>query len=118
MAQDKFRVGITRDVLSPSGEPVYGREALKVLDDPTIEWEYLPDAVPELTPEHASRYDALCLFGSRASRDTVCGPNRRLKLIARFGVGYDNVDVPALHRAGDYAHDRARRRAPAGRRAA
>ena len=30
---EKFRVGITRDVLSPSGEPVYGRDALKVLDD-------------------------------------------------------------------------------------
>jgi phosphoglycerate dehydrogenase-like enzyme len=100
MAQEKFRVGITRDVLSPSGEPVYGREALKVLDHPGIEWEYLPEAVPVLTPEHASRYDAICLFGSRASRDTVAGPNRRLKLIARFGVGYDNVDVPALTEQG------------------
>ena len=59
---DKFKVGITRDVLGPSGEPVYGRAALKVLDDPLIEWEYLPVAVPELTPEHASQYDALCLL--------------------------------------------------------
>jgi len=100
MAQEKFRVGITRDVLGPSGEPVYGREALKKLDDPNVEWEYLPEAVPVLTPEHASRYDAICLFGSRASRETVFGQNRRLKLIARFGVGYDNVDVPALTEQG------------------
>jgi phosphoglycerate dehydrogenase-like enzyme len=97
---DKFKVGITRDVLGPSGEPVYGRAALKVLDDPLIEWEYLPVAVPELTPEHASQYDALCLFGSRATRATVSGSNRRLKLIARFGVGYDNVDVPACTENG------------------
>jgi D-3-phosphoglycerate dehydrogenase len=100
MAQEKFRVGITRDVLSPAGEPVYGREALKILDDSSVEWEYLPEAVPVLKPEHASRYDAICLFGSRASRDTVSGPNRRLKLIARFGVGYDNVDVAALSEQG------------------
>ena len=100
MAQEKFRVGISRDVLSPSGEPVFGREALKVLDDPNVEWEYLPETVPVLTPENAARYDAICLFASRASRDTVSGPNRRLKLIARFGVGYDNVDVPALTEQG------------------
>jgi phosphoglycerate dehydrogenase-like enzyme len=96
MAQEKFRVGITRDVLRPSGEPVFGRDTLKMLDDPKVEWEYLPEAVPVLTPANASRYDAICLLGSRASRETVSGPNRRLKLIARFGVGYDNVDVPAL----------------------
>ena len=42
MAQDKFRVGITRDVLSPSGEPVYGQAALRILEDPHVEWEYLP----------------------------------------------------------------------------
>jgi phosphoglycerate dehydrogenase-like enzyme len=100
MAQEKFRVGITRDVLGPSGEPVYGRAALRILDDPSIEWEYLPAAVPELTPEHASRYDALCVFGSRVSRKTVTGADRRLKLVARFGVGYDAVDVPACTEQG------------------
>jgi D-3-phosphoglycerate dehydrogenase len=100
MAQEKFRVGITRDVLSPAGEPVFGREALDVLNDPNVEWEYLPEAVPVLTPEQASRYDAICLFGSAAKRQTLSGPNRRLKLIARFGVGYDNVEVPALTEQG------------------
>ena len=114
MAKEKFRVGISRDVLSPSGEPVFGREALKVLDDPNVEWEYLPETVPVLTPENASRYDAICLFASRASRETVSGPNRRLKLIARFGVGYDNVDVACPHRAGHSAHHRAGWRTPAG----
>ena len=97
---EKFRVGITRDVLSPSGEPVYGRDALKVLDDPNVEWEYLDEAVPELTEEHASRYDALCVFSPRVTAKTVSGANRRLKLVARFGVGYDPVDVPALTEQG------------------
>jgi D-3-phosphoglycerate dehydrogenase len=97
---EKFRVGITRDVLSPLGEPVYSRDALKVLDHPDIEWEYLPEALPVLPAEYAARYDAICMFGSRCARETVSGPNRRLKLIARFGVGYDNVDVPAITEQG------------------
>jgi phosphoglycerate dehydrogenase-like enzyme len=100
MAQDKFRVGITRDVLSPSGEPVYGQAALRILEDPRVEWEYLPESVPELTAEHASRYDAICVYGCRVSRNTVSGPNRRLKLVARFGVGYDSVDVVACSEQG------------------
>jgi len=86
MAQEKFRVGITRDVLSPAGEPVFGKEALKVLDDPLIEWEYLPQVAPVLTQEHANRYDALCVFGARVSGETVSGNNPRLRLVARFGV--------------------------------
>jgi phosphoglycerate dehydrogenase-like enzyme len=34
------------------------------------------------------------------TRSTVSGPDRRLKLIARFGVGYDTVDVPACTENG------------------
>jgi phosphoglycerate dehydrogenase-like enzyme len=37
---------------------------------------------------------------AKVTRRTVSGPNRRLKLIARFGVGYDTVDVPALTENG------------------
>ncbi|MSQ59955.1 MAG: hydroxyacid dehydrogenase [Betaproteobacteria bacterium] len=100
MASEKFRVGITRDALSPSGEPVYGRDALKVLDDPRIEWEYLPENISEFTAEHAARYDALCVMAPRVTKATLSGANRRLKLVARFGVGYDNIDVPACSENG------------------
>jgi phosphoglycerate dehydrogenase-like enzyme len=37
---------------------------------------------------------------AKVTRQTVSGPDRRLKLIARFGVGYDTVDVPALTENG------------------
>ena len=100
MAQDTFRVGITRDAITPSGEPICGRDALRILDAPGIEWEFLPEVAAELTPEHAARYDAICVLGAKVTRKTVSGPERRLKLIARFGVGYDSVDVPALNERG------------------
>jgi D-3-phosphoglycerate dehydrogenase len=96
MAQDKFRVGITRDNLKPDGKPIFDAACLSILDDPRIAWEFLPQIEAELTPQTAARYDALAVMLARVTRATVSGPDRRLKLIARFGVGYDTVDVPAL----------------------
>ncbi len=95
MANQKFRVGITRDALRDDGKTVFDAAALRVLDDPLIEWEFIPENVKELTAAHAATYDALCVLSQRTTAATLAGPNRRLKIIARLGVGYDNVDVPA-----------------------
>ena len=51
MAQDKFRVGITRDTMKSDGTPIFDASCLKILDDPRIEWEWLPEIEAELTPE-------------------------------------------------------------------
>jgi len=91
----KFRVGISQEVVTADGGTIFGEDAMKILDDPAIEWEFLADRVPALTQEHAAKYDAFCLMTARVTRDTLSGPDRRLKLIARFGVGYDSVDVAA-----------------------
>jgi phosphoglycerate dehydrogenase-like enzyme len=95
MAVQKFRVGITRDALRDDGKTVFDAAALKVLDDPIIEWEFIPENVKELSAAHAAAYDALCVLMPRTTAATLAGPNRRLKIVARLGVGYDNVDVPA-----------------------
>ena len=93
---DKFRVGITRDNLKPDGNPLFDESSLEILDDPRIEWEFLPQLEAELSSETAAKYDALAVMLAKVTRRTVSGQDRRLKLIARFGVGYDTVDVPAL----------------------
>jgi len=93
---EKFRVGITRDNLRSDGTPIFDQAALKHLDDPRIEWEFLPRFEAELSAETAARYDAVAVMLGQVTRRTVSGADRRLKLIARFGVGYDMVDVPAL----------------------
>lgn len=90
----KFRIGITRDALTATGT-VFGEAAFKVLDDPAVEWEILPEKVPELTAAHGADYDALCVLSAKVTRATLSGPDRKVKLIARFGVGYDSVDVAA-----------------------
>jgi phosphoglycerate dehydrogenase-like enzyme len=93
---EKFRVGITRDNLKADGKPLFAESSLELLDDPRMKWEFLAEAEAELSPETAAKYDGLAVMQGKVTRRTVSGKDRRLKLIARFGVGYDTVDVPAL----------------------
>lgn len=93
-----FRIGITADFLKADGSLGFGDIGLEALtENPRIAYEYLPPCGTELPSELADQYDALLVLAPRVSATTVeqC---RRLTLIARFGVGYDNVDVAACTR--------------------
>ena len=96
----KFRIGISADVLQSDGVPIFGNEVLALFDDPSVEWEYMQQPSINVTPEQAARYDALCAMTVRVTQETLSGKDLRLKLIARFGVGYDSIDVPACTAAG------------------
>ena len=98
---DKFRVGLTRDILDARGEPAFGHAALAILDRATnLDWEYLPDVVPEIDAALAAQYDALYVNTARVPATAVARADCRLRVIARHGVGYDSVDVAAMTRAG------------------
>jgi phosphoglycerate dehydrogenase-like enzyme len=92
-----FRVGITRDFLKPDGTLGFGDIGLQRLG--SLACTFLADRVDELRPEHVRDYDALLLLAPRVTAATLADPSR-LMLIARFGVGYDNVDVDACTRSG------------------
>jgi D-3-phosphoglycerate dehydrogenase len=97
----RFKVGITRDILDARGEPAFGRKPLALLDNATVvDWEYLPEVVPHLTPDHAARYDAVYVNTARVPAAAVARGDCRLRVVARHGVGYDSVDVPAMTAAG------------------
>jgi len=95
-----FRVGLTRDFLKPDGSLGFGDIGLDALDEqPGLAWEFLPESHIELPRAVADEYDALLVLGPKVTTATVAGC-QRLALVARFGVGYDNVDVPACTAAG------------------
>jgi D-3-phosphoglycerate dehydrogenase len=95
-----FRVGVTRDFLKPDGSLGFGEIGLELLDEaPGVEWEFLAEDVRELSPEHVRDYDGLLVLAPRVTAATLVGADR-LALVARFGVGYDNVDVEACTRHG------------------
>lgn len=98
--EPKFRVGVSREVVNEDGSIMFSEAVFRALDDPAVEWELLPGRLAVITPEVAARYDALCLLTSRVTRDTLAGPDRRVKLLARFGVGYDSIDVRACTERG------------------
>ena len=100
-SMQKFRVGLTRDILDSRGEPAFGRAALEILDRAgNIDWEYLPVVVREIDADHAAQYDAIYVNIARVPAEAVGRPDCRLRVIARHGVGYDSVDVAAMTRAG------------------
>ena len=90
-----FRIGITRDTLREDGTSIFDPLALGIFDREHLQWEFLDENVRELTAAHAAAYDALCVLNPRVTAATVSGPDRRVQIVARMGVGYDSVDVAA-----------------------
>ena len=95
-----FRVGLTRDFLNERGEFGWGDIGLALLDEaPGVEWEMLAEDTPELEPRQMEDYDALLVLTPRVPAATVAAAER-LVLVARFGVGFDTVDVAACTEHG------------------
>ncbi|MCZ6794833.1 MAG: NAD(P)-dependent oxidoreductase [Planctomycetota bacterium] len=96
MAIPRFRVGVTRDMLSPDGPLRPADIGLDFLEkDERVVWETLAAERRELAAGDVAAYDALLVGRPRVTAETLDGVER-LVLVARFGVGYDNVDVEAL----------------------
>ena len=97
---DQFRVGVTRDFLGTDGRVAFGDIGLSLLDrQQGLSWEFLAEDTRELRADQVRGYDALLVLGPRVTAATLEGAER-LAVIARFGVGYDTVDVPACTRNG------------------
>ena len=93
------KVGLTRDFLREDGTLAFDI-GLDVLEGhPEVTWEYLPKNTPELQSEDVRNYDALLVLAPRVTAQTLEGADR-LVIVARFGVGYDSVDVAACTRRG------------------
>jgi D-3-phosphoglycerate dehydrogenase len=95
-----FRIGFTRDFLRPDGSIGMGDIGLDLLDGkPGIEWEFLDENTRVLRADQLRDYDALGMLGPRLTAESLEGVDR-LAIVARYGVGYDTVDVPACTEHG------------------
>lgn len=85
---------MTGDFLKPNGEfayPGFGIEPL--LRNPAVHLQYLEDST-EISARQIQDIDALILSGPTITSNSF-DQGGRLALIARFGVGYDSIDVNA-----------------------
>jgi phosphoglycerate dehydrogenase-like enzyme len=94
-----FRVALSADFRKADGSPLFPDFDLKpLIEAPGVEVLFLEPA-DSLRADQLAHADALILLTPRFSAESI-HPNGRLAVVARFGVGYDNVDVDALTRAG------------------
>jgi D-3-phosphoglycerate dehydrogenase len=95
-----FHVGLTRDFLMPDGTLAFGDIGLGLLESvPGLKYDFLAEDTRELSAEQVRDYDALLVLAPRVTRATLAGADR-LTVLARFGVGYDTVDVEACTEHG------------------
>ena len=89
-----FRVALSADFRKSDGSPSFREFDLSPLEDhPDIDMFYL-EPEPEISAAQLTEVDALILLTPQVGAASLT-PNGRLAVVARFGVGYDNVDLAA-----------------------
>lgn len=89
-----FRVALSGDFKKADGSPTFPDFDLAPLKSaPGVEMVFLENASP-IRAEQLEDFDALILLAHRFDATSV-PKSGRLAVVARFGVGYDTVDVPA-----------------------
>jgi D-3-phosphoglycerate dehydrogenase len=93
-----LHVGLTRDFLQQAPDPwAMGLDWLR--HDPRIAWSWLGEHTAEVQPHQLDGMDAVIAWTPRWTPASLAG-SEQLLLIARWGVGYDHVDLAACTNAG------------------
>lgn len=98
---EEYVVGLSSDVTAPDGSTIFGDVGLDRLTDAGLRWEVMaPIAGHAPTAAELAPYDAVLSFGHWGySRDVVAAAPR-LKHVARFGAGFDGIDLAGLAAEG------------------
>ena len=97
---ETFRVAVSSDFIKPDGSPAFPMFDMSPLDaKANLEWNYLESRDGPVSAEELAGNDVLILLGQRFDRESIPSDGR-LAHVARFGVGYDTVDVTACRENG------------------
>ncbi len=99
MNKTEFRIGVTPDFLKPDSSSDLDDIAGPLFDEAGLNWEYIDNKTSVLSNSQVKDYDALLVLGAKITEETL-NNNDRLAIIARFGVGYDKIDVAACTKHG------------------
>jgi phosphoglycerate dehydrogenase-like enzyme len=95
MSERKFIVALTGDFNDESGKPKFKDIGLSVLEgQPHIEWRAFKDHRNPIEAEQIGDAQGVIVLTPAVAAQSVARPDSLL-VMARFGVGYDNVDVRA-----------------------
>ncbi len=90
-----FKIGLTRDFLTPDGKLTYRDIGLDILENAEgVEYEFLKENRSPVTPDMLMGYNAIISLAPAYNTESFKGVHD-LQAICRFGVGYDMVDIKA-----------------------
>jgi phosphoglycerate dehydrogenase-like enzyme len=96
----KFRVALSGDFVKADGSPTFPMFDLSPLrSEPNVEVDYVAPVDGVMPAAGLAGHDALILLTPKFDKSSVPADGR-LAIVARFGVGYDSVDVEACTAAG------------------
>lgn len=95
-----YRVAVTRGYADVDGTTIFGDIGLDRLTEQGLEWVVLDEPMSPLRAEALDGFDAVIVLGPEAFTADSIPSSGRLKHVARFGAGYDAVDVDACTQAG------------------
>ena len=95
-----WKVAVTGDYADADGSTIYGDIGLDQFAEHGLEWSIVSEAGSPLRGEELEGYDALVLLGSLALGEEQLQGVTTLKHVARFGAGYDQVDLAACDARG------------------
>lgn len=92
-----FQIGITRDFLDASGALVYKDIGLGLIDAAVgVSRSYFPEQRSPVPADQVDLFDGVLSLTPHWRAETFANGAERLLIVARFGVGYDELDVPVL----------------------
>ncbi|WP_066585956.1 2-hydroxyacid dehydrogenase [Cellulomonas timonensis] len=95
----EYLVGLTPDVLRADGSVFFGDVGLDRLTDAGLRWEVMP-AQSGHVASGLEPYDAVLSFGHLHFTREAVAAAPRLRHVARFGAGYDGIDLDGLAAEG------------------
>jgi len=99
-ASTGYHVAVTADVVRPDGSTAHGDLGFSRLEEHGISWSVFPGSFPVLPLEYFEGVDAVLAMGHTHFDAETVDHTPRLRHIARFGAGYETIDLDACTRAG------------------
>jgi phosphoglycerate dehydrogenase-like enzyme len=92
---EAFRIGVSSDFVTLQADKIVEPILQRMLGSlPHVEYEFFKQKGGVLAPDEIRDYDGLIILSYRFAPETFSGRDR-LAVIGRWGVGYDNINVPA-----------------------
>lgn len=92
---ETFRIALSADAFNADGSPVFRDMGLTVLDaQPHIDYWALDEVHSPITALQTANANGLLVLSPATTAETLAASDDLLA-VARYGVGYDNVDVAA-----------------------